>query len=141
MLNGVHIPVEGRGSGQGCLAYLVATAMDVEFGGQRNAANEEEEGVEGVGDQHEERMDGKGFVEGAGDQVDERQHAEDGDEHDVIDNGRVVVVRVVDHVAHQGEDEQRPQKLNGRTAPGVSQPTRDSSVGNSRGRWVGEALQ
>ena len=44
-------------------------AVDIEVGRKRNAANEEEEGIECIRSEHEEWRDGKGLADCAGNEV------------------------------------------------------------------------
>ena len=53
-------------------------------------------------------MDGETLFHTRRDEVDERQHAENSDEHDEVDNGRVTGEGSGDNVAIQCQNEKRP---------------------------------
>ena len=91
--------------------HPVAAAVRAESGRCRDGAAEPEEGVHGVQDEREERVEGEGLFEGGGDEVEEGEEAEDGDEEVVVDDAAVAVVPVVDHVADEGHDEDGPEEL------------------------------
>lgn len=88
--------------------HVVTAAVHSELRCERNAADQEQQGVETVDDDHEQRVDGEGLVEGGREQIDEREHGEDGEEHAVVDDRWVAGECVMDHVAGQGHDEERP---------------------------------
>ena len=88
--------------------------MYIQRRSQGDSSNEEEERIERVGRQHEERRNGKVLVDGGGYQVNERQHGEDSDEHDVVDGRGVSLCRIMYHVTGQGQDEKSPEELSGR---------------------------
>lgn len=69
---------------------------------------EEEERVQEVKSDHDDRVEGEILLDGRGNEVEQRQHSEYRYEHVVVDNRRVVVVGRCNHVANQGHDEQSP---------------------------------
>ena len=67
-------------------AYRVKATVHSEVGGQRNAADEEEQGVERIQSQWENGSDDEAFVDGGRDLVKQGQHGEDRHEHHVVDD-------------------------------------------------------
>ena len=108
-------------------AYLVAAAMHAKFGSHDNACNEEQESVDDVEGEHNDRVDGQGFLDAGRDEVEQREHRKDGHEDGEIDSGRVTGESLGDHVTREGQDEQRPQELK---CPGST--VLDSRSGTSR---------
>ena len=45
------------------------------------------------------------------DEVEQTQHRQDCDKHAVVDDGRVAAEGIVDHVANEGHDQERPEEL------------------------------
>lgn len=92
-------------------AHLIVAAVDLEVGRKRSATNEEEQGIECIRCEHKEWRDGKGLVDCAGDEVEQRQHSEDGDKHDIVDDGWIAAFGIGNHVTDQRHDEESPEKL------------------------------
>lgn len=84
--------------------------MHSHVGGQSDTADEEEEGVESVKGEHG-QWDGHAFDDGRSNEVKQGQHGENGDKHDVVDNGVVAGESLGDHVAGQGQDEEGQEEL------------------------------
>lgn len=93
-------------------AYLVAAAVDVQVGGSRNTSNEGEDGAEDVEGQREDRVDHERLLDGDETKVEKREHAEDGDEHVIVDDRRTAGNG--DHVTDEGHAEQDPEELDGK---------------------------
>ena len=91
--------------------YLVATAMHIQVRRKRNTAAKEEDGIQSVGEDHEDRRYGKPLIYSCDYQVDERQHCKYGDEHAVIYYGRIAGVGFGNHVADKSHDEERAEEL------------------------------
>lgn len=86
----------------------VAAAVGVEVGSQGDTAAEEEDGVENIEGDHDDGVNGEGFLDGGRDEVEEREEGEDGDEDLVVNHGRVAGGGLCNHVADEGEDEESP---------------------------------
>ncbi len=86
-------------------------AVNFKVAGERDAPDEEEEGVEGIRGEHEEGRYGEGLADCSRNQVEEGQHSEDGNEHDIVDDGGIAASGVGDHVADQGHYEEGPEEL------------------------------
>lgn len=84
--------------------------MHSHVGGQSDTADEEEKGVESVQGEHG-QWDGHAFDDGRSNEVEQGQHGEDGDKHDVVDDGVVAGESLGDHVAGQGQDEEGQEEL------------------------------
>ena len=84
--------------------------MHSHVGGQSDATDEEEKGVESVKGEHG-QWDGHAFDDGRSNEVEQGQHGEDGDKHDVVDDGVVAGESLGDHVARQGQDEEGQEEL------------------------------
>ena len=93
------------------MTHLVAAAVDFEIPGERDTSDKEEDRVEPIRNEHEHWRDRERLVDGSSDQIEQREHSEDCHEHAVIDNGWVSRFGIVNHVAHQCHNEQRPEKL------------------------------
>jgi len=79
--------------------------------GQCDSSNDEEKNVQSIDDHRQDwHYDGRVADSGC-DEVDERQHREYGDKHHVVDNGRVAIGGIVDHVTDECNDEQSPEEL------------------------------
>jgi len=91
----------------------VATAVYVKLGCHRNGGAEPEEHVEHVQGEWKHRVKGKVVVKGDEDEVEQRQHAEDGHEHIVVDDGGVAGEGGSNHVADQSHDNQSAEELEG----------------------------
>jgi len=89
----------GDGIGAGVLA--VAARMYTQVGSCGDGADKEEESVEEIEDDHDQRVEGPIFFDGCRDQVEKRQHGEYGDEHIVVDDGWVSAGGFSDHVADE----------------------------------------
>ena len=85
--------------------------MHTQFSRHGNGSAEPEDDVQEIDDERQEGVDGEALSECGGDKVEEREHAEDRDEHAVIDNRWVATISVRDHVSDQGHDEERPEEL------------------------------
>ena len=44
-------------------------------------------------------------------EVEQRQHRQDCDKHAVVDDGRISAKGIVNHVANEGHDQERPEEL------------------------------
>lgn len=84
--------------------------MNSEVRSSSDTTNKEEDGVQAVEDGHDHGV-GDAADECSGDEVEESEHAEDCDEHVVVDNRRVTGVSLSDHVTDQGHDEECPDEL------------------------------
>lgn len=93
--------------------------MHAQVGSEGDAADEEQKRVERVQSKHGD-WNGESVHDGSSDQVDERQHGEDGDEHDVVDDGRVAGEGIVDDVSSQREDEEGHEELSKRRVSGCA---------------------
>ncbi len=91
--------------------YLVPARVYSEVRCKRDGSAEEEQSIECINTHHSHRMTGQSFSYGRGNKVDERQHAENRDEHSIIDYRGVAGVCFCDHVADQCDDEETPQEL------------------------------
>lgn len=87
--------------------------MCAKVGSQSNTTAEEEDGVEDVEDDHNQRVDGNGFDKGCGNEIEQGQHAEDGNEHLIVNHGRVAVGSLRNNVADECHDEESPEELRG----------------------------
>lgn len=85
--------------------------MCAQLGRHGNGGAEEEDDVEGVEDDWDDRVAGEAVVEGDRNQVEEGEHAEGGYEHIVVDHRRVARKGACDDVAHQGHDEKGEEEL------------------------------
>lgn len=83
----------------------------MEVGGESDGGTEEEEGVDQVNDDHQERVEAQILLQRRRDEVEEGQEGEDRDEDQVVDDGRVAAVRLGDHVSGEGHDEEGPHEL------------------------------
>lgn len=91
--------------------YFVPARVYSEVRCKRDGSAEEEQSIKRIHADHSHRMAGQSFSYGRGNQVDEGQHAENRDEHGIIDDRRVTGVCFCDHVPDQGDDEESPQEL------------------------------
>ncbi len=78
---------------------------------QRDTTNEEEQGVQAVGDDHEDARNRECFVDCTRDEVEQGQHREDGNKHDIIYDGGIARGGVGDDVADKCQYEERPEEL------------------------------
>lgn len=113
---GINIVLEHRLSVWRCVkgdtsTYLVPARVYSEVRCKRDGSAEEEQSVERINTDHSHRMAGQSFSYGRGNKVDERQHAENRDEHGIIDDRGVAGVCFCDHVADQRDNEKSPQEL------------------------------
>lgn len=92
-------------------AHLVAAAVYTKFGGHCNGAAKEEQSIDRVQSQRDGAMTHEALVESDCYQVDEGEHAEDRDEHVVVDDGWIAGISIVDDVADEGHDEKSPKEL------------------------------
>lgn len=60
--------------------------MHTKVGGKHDTADEEEQGIQCIRSDDEPRRYSESLNNGGGDEVEEGEHAEDGDEHDIVDN-------------------------------------------------------
>lgn len=90
---------------------LIAAAVHTQLRRQRHGAAEPEQNVQDVEGERDEGQEAQGLPEGGGNEEDEREHGEDGNEHLVINHRRRAMDRFVDHVAHDGHDEEGPEEL------------------------------
>lgn len=81
------------------MAYLIATAAHMQLCGHGDGAREEQQDHERVDPRRQVRVDPEILLDGGRDQVEEGEHGDHGQEHGVVDHGRVAVVGVVDDVA------------------------------------------
>ena len=92
-------------------AYTVVTAMHLEIARKRDTSNKEEQGVECIRCDHEEGRNGEGLADCPGYEVEQRQHSEDGNKHDVVDDGWIAAVGIGNHVSYKCHYEQGPEEL------------------------------
>ena len=85
--------------------------MHAELSGQRDGATEPEEHVQEIENEGNDRHQAPRWLDRGGDEEQQGEHAEDGDEHAVVDDGRVAAVGFGDHVADDGHDEECPEEL------------------------------
>lgn len=83
--------------------------MHVQICRSRNATNEEEQDVEAVEDERQDRVDHDGVLDARGEEVCEREHGEDAAEEVETDHGAVAAGREV--VAGERDDEEGPEEL------------------------------
>lgn len=91
--------------------YLIAAAVNAQVGCQRHRTAEPEDGVQDVEDEGKPGGDGEVLPYRGGQEVEEGEHAEDGAEEAVVDDGRAAGFG--DHVADNGHDEEGPEELGG----------------------------
>lgn len=77
---------------------------------QRDTADKEQQGIQGVGDDHEHGRYGKVLFNGCHDEVEKREHPEDSHEDDIVDDGRIAFGSLRDNVSikrkyQEGEEE------------------------------------
>lgn len=84
--------------------------MNSEVSSSSDTTNKEEDNVQAVKNGHDHRV-GDAADECSRDEVEESEHAEDCDEHVVVDNRWVTGVSLGDHVTDQGHDEESPDEL------------------------------
>jgi hypothetical protein len=85
--------------------------MRAQLGSGGNTGAEEEQGVQRVQRDHDDRVEGERLLQGGGYEVEEREHGEDAHEHVVVDDARVAGEGRRDDVADECHDEQRPEEL------------------------------
>lgn len=90
---------------------IVTAGVDSQVRSSGDGTAEEEEGVEEVEDDHDQRVEGELFLEGCRYEVDQAEHPKDAHEHIVVDDRGVAAGRVGDHVANEGHDEESPEEL------------------------------
>lgn len=87
--------------------YLVAAAVHVQIGGGRDTGDQSEESAEDVEDEREDGVDREGVLDRDEGEVEEGQHAEDGDEHVIVDDrGPAGHGEHVTDEGHADEDEE-----------------------------------
>lgn len=91
--------------------YLVGARVTLQPGSQCDSTGEEENGVEQVHDDHDDRVQSPVKVERGRNQVEERQHGECSRIHGVVDGGRVACESLRNHVTDEGHDEESPYEL------------------------------
>lgn len=92
-------------------AYMVGAGMAGQLRSQRNSGAEEENAVQRVQDDHEDRVDSPVQIPRGRDQVKECEHRECRHEHGVVDRARVACKGPGDDVTDEGHDEESPQEL------------------------------
>lgn len=93
------------------VTYAVAAAVDMKPGGHGNGTTEEEDGVESVKDNHQERMTLECLLDRRRNEVEQGEHAENSNEHVIVDERWVASVGRCDHVTDNGHDQKRPDEL------------------------------
>ena len=91
--------------------YLVVARVTLELCGEGDRGAEEEDGVQGVQNDHDDWVAGPVDVEGCRDGIEQREHGEDRAEHRVVHCRWVAGEGIGDHVSDQGHDEERPEEL------------------------------
>jgi hypothetical protein len=89
--------------------YAVAAAANAKVCGSRNTGDEGEESAERVEDQREDGVDDKRLLHRDESKVEEGQHAEDCDEHVVVDDRGTALD--CEHVADESHAEEDPEEL------------------------------
>lgn len=89
--------------------YIVTAAAHAQVGGSRNTSNQGEESAKRVQNQREDGVDCKGFLHRDEGQVEEGEHAEDGDEHVIVDDRGAAGDG--EHVTDQRHTEEDPEEL------------------------------
>lgn len=92
-------------------AYLVGAGMALQLRSQRNSGAEEENAVQRIQDDHEDRVDSPVQIPRGRDQVKECEHRERRHEHGVVDRGRVARKGLGDHVTDEGHDDDGAHEL------------------------------
>lgn len=103
---------------------MVGAGVGFQLRSQRNSAAEEEDGVQRVQDDHDDRVDGPVQVPRGREQVKESEHRKRRHKHRVVDRGRITREGPGDHVTDEGHDEESPHELYTRIS--------SSSVGGAR---------
>lgn len=85
--------------------------MDTEVGSHGNGTAEEEDGVQSIKSDHEERVALESLLDGGRDKIEQRQHGEHGQEHVVVDDRWVASVGGGDHVTDKCHDQKSPEEL------------------------------
>lgn len=91
--------------------YLVAAAVAPKSSGESDRVGEEEDKVQSVQDDHDDRVDGPVGVERRRDEVEEREQRERRRPHGIVDCRGVSGEGLRDHVTDEGHDEDRPDEL------------------------------
>lgn len=91
--------------------YCVAARVALQLGGQSNGRTEEENAVQHVDHDHDDRVQCPVNVEAGRQQIEHGKQGESRREHRVVDGGGVAREGFGDHVADKGHDEERPQEL------------------------------
>jgi len=77
----------------------------------RNSSAEEEDGVQQVQNDHDDRVEGPVQVKRGWDQVKEREYREDRHEHRVVDRAWVTGEGLGDHVTNESHDKDAEHEL------------------------------
>ena len=85
--------------------------MHTQFRCQSDSPTEEKEDIYCVHGDGDDGVDSEALVDAGRDQVEDREHAPDGEEHDVIYDGRVAGFCIMDDIADEGEDEEGKEEL------------------------------
>ena len=92
-------------------AHLVAAAVNIEVCSERNTADEKEDHVECIRDNHEDWGNRECLIDCTSDEVEQGQHSEDRHKHCVVDDRRVSALCVSYHVSDQCHYEESPEEL------------------------------
>lgn len=85
--------------------------MSSQAGRKGDRSAEEEQAVQHIHSDHDSGVESPVRVQRRWNKVDEGDHGESRSEHDIVHGAGVAAESLGDHVTHEGEDEQRPDKL------------------------------
>lgn len=95
------------GNAIGVDVAIVSAAVHAQLGRQHNGGNEEEQRVDQVEQRGQHRGLGERLAHRRGNKIEERQQRKDRHEHGEVDRGVVAGYRLMNHVAHERQDEER----------------------------------